>query len=639
MSNPAGPSTLRLFALFVGGTVVLYSLGFGLEYSATPLGLVPVLDGRELLGLAELIANDRLPPEPFYRAMLFPGVVALGIKAGVAPEHLALAARTLNLALHLANAVLVGILTWQLWRTPRWAVAAAGLWGVYPVALYFAVDPFDITLAMTFLLAAAAAALKAHGSNTELRWLALASALLALAALTRPQCLSVVPVWIAVSLWLAAANRTLAARVTAVVLPALLLLLIPGALNWQVAGEFRLLPWQGGYNLWAANRPGTHGRYYEQRRPLALYEPGINPARAESRALFIEANPGVPATIANMNAYWRSRLLNATREQPMLILQQFLSKGIYLLNNVEQYNNKTYAYHKDRSSWLSINPLNWALLMSCGVAGALAGWRDRRVRGLSLLILAYSASVVLTYVSARFRLPIAPFLLVLAGGLFTPSTRVRLPQVLAAGALCLAVSLYPLALSEQERTFIQDELLIAKAASEAHLYDEALSAAGDALNRDQNHVLARELDCVIRFNRWLAASRTVERRELIRAACSRAQAVSDVSRRLMAHLQWLDGEHDQAQATWRDLFHSGSVEAEAAHAALILSSGAGAGKDIVLNHESSGDMLLFALAVTGDAMARITLEARVSAAEMDRQRSALARLFPGHGAEDGQGRL
>ena len=184
--------------------------------------------------------------------------------------------------------------------------------------------------------------------------------------------------------------------------------------------------------------------------------------------------------------------------------------------------------------------------MSCGVAGALAGWRDRRVRGLSLLILAYSASVVLTYVSARFRLPIAPFLLVLAGGLFTPSTRVRLPQVLAAGALCLAVSLYPLALSEQERTFIQDELLIAKAASEAHLYDEALSAAGDALNRDQNHVLARELDCVIRFNRWLAASRTVERRELIRAACSRAQAVSDVSRRLMAHLQWLDGEHEQA---------------------------------------------------------------------------------------------
>ena len=37
-----------------------------------------------------------------------------------------------------------------------------------------------------------------------------------------------------------------------------------GAFNYVIAGDFRVTPWQGAYNLWAANRPGAHGRYFDE---------------------------------------------------------------------------------------------------------------------------------------------------------------------------------------------------------------------------------------------------------------------------------------------------------------------------------------------------------------------------------------
>jgi hypothetical protein len=47
-------------------------------------------------------------------------------------------------------------------------------------------------------------------------------------------------------------------------------------------------------------------------------------------------------------------------------------KAYALLNNWEQYNNKTYAFHKALSPWLSWNPLCWGLLLVLGPSPAAA---------------------------------------------------------------------------------------------------------------------------------------------------------------------------------------------------------------------------------------------------------------------------
>ena len=86
----AAPSGL---GLAVGGLIALYALAYLLWYSATPLGLYPVLDGREQLALAGAIARGELPHEPFYRAPLYPALLAWVIKFGVVEPHLALVVR------------------------------------------------------------------------------------------------------------------------------------------------------------------------------------------------------------------------------------------------------------------------------------------------------------------------------------------------------------------------------------------------------------------------------------------------------------------------------------------------------------------------------------------------------------------
>ena len=68
-----------------------------------------------------------------------------------------------------------------------------------------------------------------------------------------------------------------------------------GGVNAALSGEFRVLPWQGAFNLWAANRPGAHGRYFEQFARVASYAEGTNPARLESERLYRELNPQAPA--------------------------------------------------------------------------------------------------------------------------------------------------------------------------------------------------------------------------------------------------------------------------------------------------------------------------------------------------------
>jgi hypothetical protein len=45
-----------------------------------------------------------------------------------------------------------------------------------------------------------------------------------------------------------------------------------------------------------------------------------------------------------------------------------LGRKVYaLLNDWEQYNNKTYAFHQARSPWLRWNPLSWGVLLVPGV--------------------------------------------------------------------------------------------------------------------------------------------------------------------------------------------------------------------------------------------------------------------------------
>ena len=601
--------------------VAAYSGGFLLWYSSTALGLAPVLDGREQLELATRIAHGTLPAEPYYRAVLYPSLIAWLIKAGVVAEQLPFAARMLNGALHLLSTALVWMIAMRVWRAPGAAVLAAVLFGMNPVVLHFVADPLDLTFAMTLMLGGILAGLRAlTGTVIDRAALVCAAVLLTSAMLARPQMLLLLPVLLA--LLLARADGR--SRLHWAWVPMLLLAVLMGWANFQISGQFRVLPWQGAYNLWAANGPDANGRYFTQREKIAVYREGSNPARVESERLYQRANPGAPTDPASMSRYWHERTWNYISSAPRAWLRLVASKAWYLLNNVEQYDIKTYQFHRARSPWLRNNPLAWSWLLAAAVAALIMHTRNRAARTVAFYALAYGSGLLLSYVSARFRLPLVPLLAVLAGGVIARVERRVLLRGVLSAALVLAVSRQAMAPGEAERTFLQDYLLSARAAVTLGFYDEALSDVGHALALAPRDASARELRCVARFNAWLRAEQFQAPGPV--HECADAAAISPVAQRAVGILYWRQGRADTARKLWLALLANGGVEHDAALAALIMTQAEPAELDWRKAAAWSNE-LLFALASRGDSRAGPILLTRLTRAEIARQMQALNKLF------------
>ena len=618
---PLSVSHLRLavFAL-----VAVYTSGFLLWYSATALGLAPMLDGREQLELATRIAHGSLPHEPYYRAALFPALVAWLIKLGVSAQHLPFAVRVLDGGLHLLSTALVWMLALRVWQS-RWSAAlAALLFGMNPVVLHFAADPLDLTFAISLMLGGVLATLCALAFARASRgMLVCAATLLSCAMLARPQMLVLLPMLLLFVLLRGERVRLL----PWVLLPMALVSVLMGLANLEVGGAFRVLPWQGAYNLWAANGPDANGRYFVQRERQGVYVEGGNPARIESERLYRRAQPTAATDYASMSRYWQQRTWDYVRAEPQRWLRLLASKSWYLLNDFEQYDIKTYHFHKAASPWLRWNPLGWSCLLAAAMAALAMHGRQRAAWTVAGFAWCYAGGLLLSYVSARFRLPLVPLLAVLAGGVLCKTTGQGVARGIAVALIVLYGARQALPPGEADRTLVQDYLLSARAAAVLGFDEEALSNTRMALARAPGDEAARELLCVASFNGWL-------RREDYDApgplgACQAAASISPVAQRAVGVLYWRQGRAEQARALWRALVVAGGEEHDAALAALVMVGDAQPWL-AALNWQASvnwSEELLFALANRGDARAQALLERRLSPAQRTRQMAALNKLF------------
>lgn len=558
--------------------VLLYGALAFLWHLQQPIAWHPQLDGKENLHLAASIAEGDFGDEPFYRAMLYPLLLAL-LRFLVGPDWLPLAASFAGLAAHWVAAGCVARLAERMWGTDSAGTFALAVYGLNPVLLHFALEPLDMTAATTLCLlglvvlrwggAAPAARLAPVGSGDVMsavwrgrepsedlvrkaRAAAKAAAseaspppwmrgevpvlpsvgrvfaggfLVGLAVLARPHFL---PVVLLLPFVLAAAplgGRLPWRRAALVWVAGAVCLAGFGTVNYSVGGEFRILPWQGAFNLYAANRDNANGKYFTQSVFHAELPDGMNPARAEAEALYArETGEAPPFDIDEQNAFWRGQFRASASEDPGRFAALQLRKVYYLFHDFEQYNNKTYAYHKARSPVLRWNPLGWGalLVLAVGVV-VLARPRPVSVRGWLLLAAAYAAAMGIYYVSARFRIPLVSVLAVTAGGwgvFLTAAFRTRaggfrrmaaevFPGRRGVAAVCLmagaaAVVFPPFFEARDTRTFIQDEMLLANAAAEGGADAEAADFARRALARDPSRQDGLRIFLVSAYNLALA---------------------------------------------------------------------------------------------------------------------------------------
>jgi len=548
-------------------------------YGSTPLGNFPVLDGREMLALAQSMADGSLPAEPFYRAPLYPAVlsifVRLGAPAGLLPEL----ARLLNLLAHLASAILVFEMARRMWNDHRAGLLAGVLYALYPVAVDFAGDPMDITLATTLALAGTYAGWQAF-ERRRVGDAVIAAGCFSLAALARPNflfCLPALFLWLALLTW---RERSCLRLLVGAVASAGLVLGSMGLVNWKVGGEFRVLPWQGMHGIWDANGPGANGLFYSHSIDIPDLVPGANPARAEAQILYCRDRPCADTLdIDEFQAYWRTRMFDHLRQHPRDWLGLMVSKSWYLLNNYEQYNNKTYWVHKDRSPWLRFNPLCWALLLA--LAGS-ALWLPLRREAREWLLLCagfYALSLLAVFVSSRFRVPMAGWLCVLSGGwALLPSmwrlggaARKPIPAMLLTAIGLGVLSAWPVPEHLRQGTVTEDWMLMSSAALAGGGWQESEQWAARVLERTPQRTTAHAMICSSRFYGWeQVPSADLPPRPWLRESLGHCLAGSPGSDRSAYNAAFFYVglcEHAKAQEIWAQL-RSSKLMGELARSAL-----------------------------------------------------------------------
>lgn len=557
-----------------------YVFGFMAWYSQTAAGLSPVLDGAETLALTQAMIEGNLEREPFYRAMLYPTLLAAGGWLFPDTASLALLARIINALAFILGSWVVFYLARALWQSTRAGLLAWALTGLNPVLLHFAADPIDITVATTLFLLTLLALWQAQ-AREKIPLYCLAGVLAGLTVLTRPQFFfpaAALPLLVLAARMLIRPDNCKPIRTFVPLTSGLVFVLcLQGVLNLLLSGHWAILPTQGAFNLWAANEPGAHGRYFVQTVALTRADALLNPARREAEIRYrLETGLDARENPAETDRYWRDRTRERILSDPAGWIKQLAWKGYFLVHPHEQYNNKTYSVHKELSPWLRWNPLYWSIVLALGVAGFMLGRRSPFVWIIAGCILAYAAALLLTYVSARFRIPLVPLLALLAGGLATLkrqdlTTQPRRAALTALlGLLIFATGLTSWNQVKDPATRAEDYLLLSQASHELGWEQDAYDWASRSLDVNPSREATRELLVLSHFNLILNGQNAPAPEETEALLAADIRPLPDSLAFPWGTLWWQAGQPGRAFTIWNRALDGATEQDPQIVAALML---------------------------------------------------------------------
>ena len=387
----------------VWGAAFALRLLYIVQSQNSPFYDFPLVDAKTYTQAAAAMALGHFGDQPFWQPPLYPHF--LGALYALFEPSFTLP-RLVQAALGATLCLLIFRLGCVL--APAVGYLAAGLAACYGPFIFFDAELLPPSLALVLNLLALWALLWAAEGRT--RRLLLPGFLFGLAALCVANVLAFVPV---AALWLAWVRRGQLAGVAALLLGTALAVAPVTLRNYYVSGDWVLISSNAGLNFYI----GNNAQYDE----TVAIQPG-------PEWLELTARPRVEAGISRPSAQSRFFFAEAwdfMRDQPVAYLKLLLHK-LYLFwhgdeigRNQDLYFARQYAPVLQVLLWKYGVAFPFGLLAPLALVGLGLSYRNGLLRHREPLLLAlfagaYMLTVVAFFVSARYRLPVIPILLMFA---------------------------------------------------------------------------------------------------------------------------------------------------------------------------------------------------------------------------------
>jgi 4-amino-4-deoxy-L-arabinose transferase-like glycosyltransferase len=424
-----------MLAIFIG-VAFLLRLIFVFQWHASPYGGMPYLDAAVYDEWAQHIAAGHWMAErAFYQSPLLPYVLALLYSL---TGH-----DVLNVALFQAvlSAASCGMLAYagaRLFGTR--AMLLTGLLAAFYAPMIFYVGPvLKETLGIFLLSAYLVFAVLALQTNQR-RHFAWAGLFLGLAILTRGNALFL----LAALPLLAWRNEKKTGHLAVYALGALLAILPVTLHNAAMSHDFVPLTYSSGFNFYIGNREGTNGGN--------AYPAGIPTADKEEwgTTKIAEGAAGHSLKPSEVSSFWFKKGMDYLLAHPFDAMVLWLKKAALFFSDTEFSDNYNIDFFRQELGTFLSWPIfvGFALVLALSVFAYIGATLEQRrnMQPLVLMATLYMASVLMFYVTDRYRLPVIVFLLPLAGAaatLTTENMKRFIVAMLVAGVVFLASVLTP----------------------------------------------------------------------------------------------------------------------------------------------------------------------------------------------------
>lgn len=415
----AGAKTEWKWPLVLGAVAFIVRLIYLIEYSHAPEFALPMIDEKWHWEWAAQIVNQSFWGDTaYFRAPLYPYFLALLYWTSGASVFVA---KLLQSILCFGTAIFIYRIADYLFNK-KTAILSALIYAFYGTLVFYE-TMFLIPALFLFLTCWGMARYIIYlDSKSTGRWL-LTGLIFGLAAIARPNILIVIPALMFWKFYVDGREKIRAGRILrpVVLLIGVLLAVAPVTVrNKIVTGEYILISSQGGINLYLGNNPEADG--------LTMLMPEIDLNESVSWRQFgqvtraaAQAEAKRQLSDSDESAFWTAKAVSFITENPGKFMSLVWRKTVYLVSGFENSDNINIYYHRAKSNlyaalvWHKLLYFPFGLLLPLALGGIYL-YRDRwrRLMPLYLFCLFYIPSIVLFLVTARHRLVLVPFLIMLA---------------------------------------------------------------------------------------------------------------------------------------------------------------------------------------------------------------------------------